>query len=258
MSVALAVCGTIGLMAGAAVLMLAAARKLDPTGGWPSLIPLGAVLLAAGLGLGVAAAVVTSAGLRDGGRQRAGHGRRQAGTVAAGPGPLVAEPAAAAAPDLPSRPNDFVWAGDPPRPPEPAARPANWEQPAEPEPPAVDRGDDTRAEDWLSHLRGASVRPAHQTGRAASPERPVASPPSYAPPASFAPPASHAPPPADYADAGWQLDGSEAEGHGRQPPAPEIHHPAAGRRHDTGQQPAYDTGQWRAFGLDQPPPGRQA
>jgi hypothetical protein len=65
--------------------------------------------------------------------------------------------------------------------------------------------------------------------------------------------------PADYADEGWRLDGSEwVESHGHhataQPPAaPEIHHPATGRRHDTGQQPAYDTGQWRAFDLDQPP-----
>jgi hypothetical protein len=117
-------------------------------------------------------------------------------------------------------------------------------------------GEDTRAEDWLSHLRGSGLGPVHQPGRAA-PSAPSASPASPAA-ASYERPASPRTggfAPADYADEGWRLDGSEwVESHGHHAAAPEIHHPAAGRRHDTGQQPAYDTGQWRALDLDRPPP----
>ncbi|MGH3393804.1 MAG: hypothetical protein ACRDPO_03855, partial [Streptosporangiaceae bacterium] len=217
------------------------------------------------------------------------------------------------------------------------ARGGDWDGPGEASPVTVSGGDDpgdgTRAEDWLSHLRGSGLGPVHETGRVA-PSEPAAAPRAPAPaadyeslaapaaasywppaaPASPAPaeygppvPAEYGPPvpperpgygspaglppaaapagyerpvaprpagygsparpnpagygPPDYADEGWRLDGSESHGHraAAQPPgAPEIHHPAAGRRHDTGQQPAYDTGQWRAFELDQPPPtGRE-
>jgi hypothetical protein len=329
LSVGLAVGGAIVLMAGWATVLVGEARRLESARGWPSLTSLGTVLIGCGFALGVAFAAVTIAGLRGGGRRRAGRG-----------------PALAEADSFPGR-GDY-W-------PEPGPRtgmtlPGGWaggsaaevggdsgafglddrgvaedrRGPGEASPVSVtgsdDSGDGTRAEDWLSHLRGSGLGPVHQPGRAASPEPPAASPvpappvdygslaspaagygshvpadyrspvspdrPGYGapagPPPSAAPagherpvaprPASYGSParpnpagygaPADYADEGWRLDGADwAESHGHhataQPTgAPEIHHPAPGRRHDTGQQPAHDTGQWRAFELDQPPADR--
>jgi hypothetical protein len=367
MSVGLAVGGAIVLMAGCAAVLVAETRRLESASGWQSLTSLGTVLIGCGFALGLAFTAVTTAGLRGGGRRRAGQGSALAepGTLPGGgeyqpeAGPRtgmtlpdgwtrdsaaeVAEMAEMGGDGGPFGLDDW-GAGE------------DWGGPGEASPVTVSGGDDpgdgTRAEDWLSHLRGSGLGPVHETGRAvpsepaaaprvpapaadyeslASPAAasylPPAAPPSPAPagygpsvptdygppvpahyrspvPADYGPPvpperagygspagppptaapagyerpvapspASYGSParpnpagygPPDYADEGWRLDGSDwADSHGHraaaQPPgAPEIHHPAAGRRHDTGQQPAYDTGQWRAFELDQPPPtGRE-
>jgi hypothetical protein len=206
-------------MAGVAAVLVGEVRRAEPAGGWQSLVSLGVVLIAGGFALGVAFAVVTSAWLRGGGR-------------AAGRDSLPAGPEPAAAPSGPGpadwadeqgRPEGFVWAGDP----APAAQPAaavppagreDWDEPDEALQVAGVGGDNTKAEDWLSHLRGSGLGPVQQARQAGPPEA------------------------AEYADEGWQLDGSEW-GQG-----PEVHHPTAGRRHDTGQ--------WRAFGLDQEPPAK--
>lgn len=258
MSVALAVCGAIVLMAGVAAVLAGEVRRVEPAGGWQSLVSLGVVLIAGGFGLGAAFAVVTTAGLRGGGRptgresfpaEPEAAGPELAGLGLAGPGlagPGPAEPVVApsvAAPadgiDERGRPEGFVWAGDPaPAPPPEPARREDWDELDEAPQVAASGGDNTKAEDWLSHLRGAGVGPVQQARQSAPPE-------SFAGPSASPAAASYGPPmPADYADEGWQLDGAEwGQEH---PAAPEVHHPTAGRRHDTGQ--------WRAFGLDQEPP----
>jgi len=198
-------------MAGAAAVLVGEVRRVEPAGGWQSLVSLGVMLIAGGFGLGAAFAVVTSAGLRGGGRA-GGRDSLLAGTepAAAPGGPGPADWA-----DEQGRPEGFVWAGDP----APAVQPAgreDWDQPDEAPQVAASGGDNTKAEDWLSHLRGSGLGPVQQARQAGPPEA------------------------AEYADEGWQLDGAEWV------QAPEVHHPTAGRRHDTGQ--------WRAFGLDQEPP----
>lgn len=268
LSVALAVCGAIVLMAGCATVLAGETRRLESARGWQSLTSLGAVLIGCGFALGVAFAVVTSAGLRGGGRRRTGRGpavlepgsllasgeyRPAAGRPAgmAQPGGWPGDDAAGVAGGSdPFGPDDRGGAED-------WASAEDWGGPGQGARVAAsgdDTGDETRAEDWLSHLRGNGLGPVHQPGRAA-PSAPSASPAA----ASYERPASSRTGgfgPADYADEGWRLDGSEwVESHGHHAAAPEIHHPAAGRRHDTGQQPAYDTGQWRALDLDRPPDG---
>ena len=74
MSVGLAVGGAIVLMAGCATVLVGEARRLESARGWPSLTSLGTVLIGCGFALGVAFAAVTIAGLRGGGRRRAGRG----------------------------------------------------------------------------------------------------------------------------------------------------------------------------------------
>ncbi|HEX3489461.1 MAG TPA: hypothetical protein VHU92_08955 [Streptosporangiaceae bacterium] len=211
MSVALAVCGAIVLMAGAAAVLVGEVRRVEPAGGWQSLVSLGVVLIAGGFGLGVVFAVVTSTGLRGGGRAASRD------SLLAGPEPAVAPsgPAPADWADEQGRPEGFVWAGDPAPPTQPAGR-ADWNEPDGAPRVAASGGENTKAEDWLSHLRGSGLGPVQQARHAGPPEA------------------------AEYADEGWQLDGSEWG------QAPEVHHPTAGRRHDTGQ--------WRAFGLDKEPP----
>lgn len=218
MSVALAVCGAIVLMAGAAAVLVGEVRRVEPAAGWQSLVSLGAVLIAVGFGLGVAFALVTSAGLRGGGRP-ADRDSLLAGPELAEPGVAPGGPAPADWADEQGRPDGFVWAGGPA--PASPAEPAGHENWAElNEAPQVGGGDNTKAENWLSHLRGSGLGPVQQTRPAGLPES------------------------AEYADEGWQLDGAELGP--EHPVAPEVHHPTAGRRHDTGQ--------WRAFGLDQQPP----
>ncbi len=356
LSVGLAVGGAIVLMAGCATVLVGETGRLESASGWQSLTSLGTVLIGCGFALGVAFTAVTTAGLRGGGRRRTGRD-----PVPAEPGSLLgggeywpeAGPRTGMTP-----PGDWTGGNAAEVAEEAGGRGAfrlddrgaaeDWGGPGEASPVSAsggnDSGDGTRAEDWLSHLRGSGRGPVHQPGRAASSESaaasPVPAPPadyeslaspaaaSYWPPAAPAAPApaGYGPPvpadyeppvpadyrpsvsperpgygspagpsvspapagyerpvaprpasygsparpnpagygaPADYSDEGWRLDGSDwAESHGHhaaaQPPgAPEIHHPAAGRRHDTGQQPAYDTGQWRAFELDQPPTDRE-
>jgi hypothetical protein len=198
-------------MAGAAAVLVGEVRRVEPAGGWQSLVSLGVVLIAGGFGLGVAFALVTSAGLRGGGRAA---GRD---SLLAGPGPAAAPsgPAPADWADEQGRPEGFVWAGDTATAAQPAGR-EDRDGPDETPQVAASGGDNTKAEDWLSHLRGSGLGPVQQARQAGQPEA------------------------AEYADEGWQLDGAD----GGQ--APEVHHPTAGRRHDTGQ--------WRAFGLDQEPP----
>ena len=86
MSVALAVCGAIVLMAGCATVLVGETRRLESARGWQSLTSLGTVLIGCGFALGVAFAVVTSAGLRGGGRRQAGRGpaRAEPGSLLAG------------------------------------------------------------------------------------------------------------------------------------------------------------------------------
>ena len=71
---ALAVCGAIVLMAGCASVLVGETRRLESARGWQSLTSLGTVLIGCGFALGVAFAVVASAGLRGGGRRQAGRG----------------------------------------------------------------------------------------------------------------------------------------------------------------------------------------
>jgi hypothetical protein len=281
-------------MAGAAAVLVGEVRRVEPAGGWQSLVSLGVALIAGGFGLGVAFAVVTAAGLRGGGRP-ADRESWPGGLGVAEPGVAPSVPAAADWADEQGRPEGFVWAGDPAPAAEPAGR-ADWDEPDEAPPVAVSGPDNTKAEDWLSHLRGSGPGPVQEARQAAPPEpfaapsaaappepfaaRPAAAPPEpFAPPSAAAPPEPFAPPPlaappepfaapsfaapsfaappaapgkasygppvpADYADEGWRLDGADWV-HDHQG-APEVHHPTAGRRHDTGQ--------WRAFGLDQEPP----
>ena len=68
-SVALAVCGALVLMAGCAAVLAGETRRLESAHGWQSLTSLGTVLVGCGFALGAAFAVVTSAGLRGGGRR---------------------------------------------------------------------------------------------------------------------------------------------------------------------------------------------
>ena len=368
LSVGLAVGGAIVLMAGCATVLVGETHRLESASGFQSLTSLGIVLIGCGFALGVAFTAVTTAGLRGAGRTRAGQGsapaepgslpgdggyRPEAGprTGMTLPGGWTRDSVAEVAEmaevgggggtfGRDDRDAADYWGDD-------------WGGPGEVSPVTVSGGDDpgdgTRAEGWLSHLRGSGLGPVHETARAtpsesaaapripapaadyeslatpaaasywppaaptspaptgygppvtadygppaqadygppvppeygppAPPDRPGYGSPAGSPPAAAAAgyerpvaprpagygssakpnPAGYGPP--DYADEGWRLDGAESHGPraAAQPPgAPEIHHPAAGRRHDTGQQPAYDTGQWRAFELDQPPPtGRE-
>jgi hypothetical protein len=206
-------------MAGVAAVLVGEVRRAEPAGAWQSLVSLGVVLIAGGFGLGVVFAVVTSAGLRGGGRAAARDSlpaRPDPAAAPSGPGPADWA-------DEQGRPDGFVWAGDP----VPAAQSAaaaqpagreDWDEPDEALPVATAGADNTKAEDWLSHLRGSGLGPVQQARQAGPTEA------------------------AEYADEGWQLDGTEWG------QTPEVHHPAAGRRHDTGQ--------WRAFGLDQEPPAK--
>src|ERR1700731_41833 len=95
LSVALAVCGAIVLMAGCASVLVGEARRLESARGWQSLTSLGTVLIECGFALGVAFAVVASAGLRGGGRGPGGVGAaglRGGGRRPAGRGQAVLEP----------------------------------------------------------------------------------------------------------------------------------------------------------------------
>jgi hypothetical protein len=62
--------------------------------------------------------------------------------------------------------------------------------------------------------------------------------------------------PAQYSDAGWQLEGPDLAPAGQLPagPPPEIHHPVRSQHpaHTTGQFPAYQTGQFPAYRDPQP------
>ncbi|MGH3395557.1 MAG: hypothetical protein ACRDPO_12795, partial [Streptosporangiaceae bacterium] len=74
MSVGLAVGGAIVLVAGCATVLVGETRRLESASGWQSLTSLGTVLIGCGFALGVAFTAVTTAGLRGGGRTRAGQG----------------------------------------------------------------------------------------------------------------------------------------------------------------------------------------
>ena len=108
MSVALAVCGAIVLMAGCATVLVGETRRLESARGWQSLTSLGTVLIGCGFALGVAFVVMASAGLRGGGRRRAGRG-----PAVLEPGSLVAGGAyrpEAGRPARMAQPGD--WTGD--------------------------------------------------------------------------------------------------------------------------------------------------
>jgi hypothetical protein len=70
------------------------------------------------------------------------------------------------------------------------------------------------------------------------------------------PPAGYPEFPAQYSDAGWQLDGTDLAPAAPPPaaPPPEIHHPVRSQHpaHTTGQFPAYQTGQFPAYRDAQP------
>ncbi len=191
------------LMAGCATVLVGETRRLESASGWQSLTSLGTVLIGCGFALGVAFTAVTTARLRGGGRRRTGRG-----PAPAEPGSLLgggeywpeAGPRTGMTP-----PGD--WTGGS------AAEVAevaggrgafglddrgaaeDWGGPGEASPVSAsggsDSGDGTRAEDWLSHLRGSGLGPGHQPGRAASPE-PAAASPVPAPPADYEPLASPA------------------------------------------------------------------
>ncbi len=205
MSVGLAVSGAIVLMAGSATVLVGETRRLESASGWPSLTSLGTVLIGCGFALGVAFTAVTTVGLRGGGLRRAGRG-----AAPAEPGPLLSGgeywPEAGPRTGM-TLPGD--WTGG--RAAEVAggsgafgledrdAAP-DWGGPGEASPVSVsggnDSGEGSRAEDWLSHLRGSGLGPVHQAGRAASSEPPAASP-VPAPPADYgslaSPPAAELP-----------------------------------------------------------------
>ncbi len=108
MSVTLAVCGAIVLMAGCATVLVGETRRLESARGWQSLTSLGTVLIGCGFALGVAFVVMASAGLRGGGRGRAGRG-----PAVLEPGSLVAGGAyrpEAGRPARMAQPGD--WTGD--------------------------------------------------------------------------------------------------------------------------------------------------